>query len=314
MSAGERPFKIVSIILLALVLVISWSAYSSTRVVRQQVQALQGELHSLHSQLTHDLGSIRGTVSSIQDQSRWYTTPQVEVTGIENEEAALKVSWNLREYVAGSNVTLNYRFGEQTSFTAVEATEENSGYFSAEIGLDIPLEPRWSVSESKTVSSRTSGDPRQVTLIEEKSEYQRGSGSSRLMLEYYITMHEGEMTRTSDHHAMDLTKLSYNLFNALDLHVRWDEEGQVKITLHEMPSGDPYYTLQAATLESRRENATVESWQLQETEIKHRAPQPASGHADIFQISTIPQKAYDSLFIVVEYSGGVTVEKEISGN
>jgi hypothetical protein len=51
-----------------------------------------------------------------------------------------------------------------------------------------------------------------------------------------------------------------------------------------------------------------ESWPLTEVQFTH--PQPAPEHT-LYSTTAIPGIYYDSLFVVVEYSGGITVEKEI---
>jgi hypothetical protein len=178
MSTGERPYKIASIILLVLVLVISWSALNATRSVRQQVQSMQGELHNLRSQVTHEIGSIRGTVQNIRDDARWYTPPRFKVTGIEDTTALIKLSWNLQEYTAGSTVTLNYRYGDQTVFNEVEAVEESSGLFAVEFPLQLTMEPYWNFSVSRAAgSSATMGRTNREQAVQSRRRRSGGRDS-----------------------------------------------------------------------------------------------------------------------------------------
>ena len=310
MSTGERPYKTASIILLILVLIISWSALNATRSVRQQMQSIQGELHNLRSQVTHEIGSIRGTVQTIRDDARWYTPPRFEVTGMEDTTAVIKLSWNLQEYTAGSTVTLNYRYGDQTVFNEVEAIEESSGLYAVEFPIQKPMEPNWHLSVSSTpgnsaAAGRTNRE--QAVSVSEKKVW--GPGSSSMQLKYYIALQEGETIRTSEQHTMDLDKLSYNLFNPLDVQVSWEGEEKLEVVLNQLPNiPHPHYTIQTVRLESRRGKTEVERWPL--TEVKFSYPQPAPEHS-MYSVTAVPNKNYESLFVVVDYSGGITVEKEI---
>ncbi len=82
------------------------------------------------------------------------------------------------------------------------------------------------------------------------------------------------------------------------------------ITLTQLPYiPHPHYTIQNIHLESRRgKTEVIERWLL--TELKNSYPQPAPGHS-LYNATAAPGKDYDSLFVVVEYSGGITVEKEV---
>lgn len=311
MNSGKKPYKIFMLLMLALVLVISWSTRATTRSLRQQVQMLQGELHGLRSQVSHEIGSIRGTVQSIRDDARWYTAPRVDITGVDREKALLKVSWNLREYTAGSGVTLNYRYGKQ-AFKTIEAVEEANGLFTAEFALGIPQEPVWSLSFSRAADRQAAADRRQAAVAVEEQHW--GVGPSRMLLEYYITLQEGDTMRSSEQHVMDLEKLSYSLFNPLNLWVGWEKDGELHVILYQMPVTEPHYVLQSATLESRRgKTQALQSWPLALNEIQTPAgaPRPAPGYTHPLEVRAVPAQPCDSLFLVVEYSGGITVEKEI---
>ena len=307
MSTGEQPYKIASIILLVLVLIISWSSLSAIRSVRQQVQSMQGELHNLRSQVTHEVGSIRGTVQSIRDEARWYTAPRFEVTGTEDTIAMIRLSWNLQEYTEGSIVTLNYRYADQAAFTGIDANEESSGLFAVEFPIEIMMEPNLSFSVSKASGSDTRTSRNQsVAVVEEEW----GPGSSPMLLQYYITLQDGEKIRTSEQYTMELDKLSYNYFNPLHLSINWEGDEKMDVVLTQFPNiPTPHYTIRDIHLESRRgRTEVIERWSF--TEINVRYPQTAPEHA-AFEASVVPGREYDSLFVVVEYSGGVTVEKEI---
>ena len=308
MSTGERPYKIASIILLVLVLLISWSALNTVRSVRQQVQTMQGELHNLRSHVTHEIGSIRGTVQSIREDARWYTAPRFEVTGMEDTTAMIKLSWNLQEYTEGSAVTLNYRYGDQDGFSEVKAVEESSGLFAVEFPIEITLEPNWNFYLSKATESSATSRTQNVSAVVEEKVW--GPGHSPMLLEYYITLQEGGTIRASDQHTMELDKLNFNYFNPLDVNVIWEGDEKLEVVLNQPPYiPDPHYTIQNIHLESRKGKTEVmERWAFTEVVVSY--PQPAPEHLS-FKVLTVPGKDYDSLFVVVEYSGGVTVEKEI---
>lgn len=311
MSTGEKPFRIATIILMVLVLLVSWSALNATRQTRQQLQQLQGEMHNLRSQLTHEVGSIRGTMQTFKEESRWYTSPQFEVIGVENGTATVKLSWNLREYTADSIVTLNYRYGDQSSFREIEAVEESSGLFSAIFPIQIAMEPAWHLS----VSQVSSGDTKtsRSSSVEVKEEW--GAIISPMLLEYYIALQEGETRRTSEQQRMELNKLRYHYFNPIDLKIRWESEGELNVYLREYYFGKPQYELLQSHLESRGANSEViERWPLNPIKIQLPAGAPAqpAEATTPFEVTAAPAQEYDSLFVVVEYTGGITAEKLIS--
>lgn len=291
------------IALLLAALTINFFTWANLKELRQELTRVQGEMSSLRSHVSTEVSGIRGTVESIRDDSRWWTPATMDILAVEKETAQLRLSWQLKEYQAGSRVALNYQVGDE-EFKEVAAQEGASGYFWADLTIALPKEPIWHIhlEQESGKNQATSGRAHSVKVVNEFM-----AGVTGPELKYYISVVDRGTTLTSDMRTFELSKLSYHLFSALDAQVRMQSNGEITVAVYEHQPYEPYYSINSIHLESRSNNKVVEQWTLdRKTDSHNFSPETA-----IYDTRAMPAKQYDSLFIVVEFSDGLRVEKEL---
>lgn len=120
--------------------------------------------------------------------------------------------------------------------------------------------------------------------------------------------------RTGEPRSIDIGKLSYKLFYPLNLHVNFEGEDIMEIILleQERPEpGEPNYKIVDVNLECRRNDQVLESWRLEED--KERAPEGEMGAAagPAYVKKNIHPGDCDSFYLVVQYTEGLEIEKEV---
>lgn len=294
------------IALLLAALAINFFTWGNLKELRQELTRVQGEMGSLRSHVSSEVSGIRGTVESIRDDSRWWTPATMDILAVEKETAQLRLSWQLKEYQAGSRVALNYQVGDE-EFKEVVAQESASGYFWADLTIALPNEPVWHMylTQETGKGQVTSGKAHSVHVVNEHME-----GGPGLELKYYISVVDRGTTLTSEMRNFELSKLSYHLFSTLDTQVGMQSNGEITVAIYEHQPYEPYYSINTISLESRSNNKVVEQWPVNRKTGDSRNHDPAE-RATIYDTRAVPAKQYDSLFIVVEYTDGMRVEKEL---
>ena len=200
------------IALLLAALTINLFTWANIKELRQEQSRVQSEMSSLRSQVSSEVSGIRGTFENIRDDSRWWTPAQMEVLNINKETATatIRLSWQLREYLQGNRVALNYQIGDG-DFQEVAAKESANGFFSVDLTIAMPLEPMWHIYLQRESGGRQASfgiAPQHESAV---NEYILGGSEPGAELKYYISVLDGETTRTSDMQLAELSKLSYNL-------------------------------------------------------------------------------------------------------
>lgn len=291
------------IALLLAALAINLFTWTNLKELRQELARVQGEMSSLRSHVSTEVSGIRASVESIRDDSRWWTPATMEVLAVEKETAHIRLSWHLREYQAGSRVALNYQLGDE-DFKEVAAKESANGYFSADLTIDIPKEPIWHIHLEQESGKRqtTFGKAHNVKVVNESM-----AGVIGPELKYYISVVDRGITLTSEMRTFELSKLSYNLFSSLDAQVTIRSNDEITVAVYEHRAYEPYYSINSIRLESRSNSKVLEQWPINKDDKHNFDPVRTA----FYDVRAVPAKEYDTLCIVVEYTDGLVVEKEL---
>lgn len=289
-------------VFMALLLVTNWLTWSNTKDLQQKINRLQGELYNLRSHVSSEVSGIRGVVQEIKNDARWWTPAEVEFLDVDREKVLVKVNWHLREYRNGSTVMLNYLPPEKEEYLQVTAEEESKGRFSVVLPVKVSLEPVLDVHVERV--GRNKNERAGIAINEA-----RAADRPDLSLRYYISVQDGEIIRTSEKRSLDLSKLNFELFNPLNLRVRLVSNGQIIASAHQHKVGNPRYEIKEIYLETRKgKDKVLEKWPLQPAKV----PEEDQDRLKIYNVQATPSQDYDSLHVVIKYSDGVMVEREIS--
>jgi len=283
---------------MAALLLIGLLAWGRTAELQKQLRQLQGELHGIRTHVSHEISGIRGTVQAIREDSRWWSPGAVQFLEEEEDTALLKISWQVREMREDSTVAFHYRLPGEDNFVEAEVQELGEGFFAAVIAAEAPPGPLWNISIHRTSDS---GNRRLQSAVVEEKIIQSLPNGEETSMSYYISLREGDTTRTSEIRTLDLGKLSLNRFGIVhaNLHL---QDSEIKVTLHEYERGETGHRIESAYLESRRgREETLERWPLQ----------PLPDERGAFSAEVTFSEPYGSLFLVVHYPGQPVVEKEL---
>ncbi|MBO8129785.1 MAG: hypothetical protein H0Z39_11440, partial [Peptococcaceae bacterium] len=185
-------------------------------------------------------------------------------------------------------------------YTEIVAEEESKGYFSVVLPVEVPLEPIFDIHLERA----TKKEPQIVRNLEEARVTE-----PKPNFKYYISVQDGETIRTSEVRTLDLSKLSFKLFNPLNLWVNFNSNNNIAVKVHERKVGKPRYEIDEIYLETRKgKEQVLEKWPFKPVQIQKAYEQE---RLKIYDVQATPSKAYDSLYLVIKYSEGLLVEKEI---
>jgi len=291
----DKSFTVLCV-LISVLLVINWFTWSTIRETQQRIEWLQGNLNSLHSNITSEVSGVRHVVQQLKNDARWWTPAEVDFLDVDRDKAQVKISWSLREYKDGSQVMLNYQKPGEQEYTQIVPREESMGRFSVVLPVDVPREPVINLSVEKVRGHKNLAAN---TAVEEKSV----SDTVNENLMYYISVQDGDTIRTSETQSLNLKGLNYKLFSPLMVRVRLMDNGEITVSAHHDLMGNPRYDIEEIYLETRQGNGNVlERWPLDNEKI------PEEG---IYHLNVTTTEDYETLYLVVKYSGGLKVEREI---
>ncbi|MDQ2087076.1 hypothetical protein RBH29_11625 [Herbivorax sp. ANBcel31] len=302
-------FLIISVVVISLLILIT---YTNTKNLNNQIfrlnskiSRLQSELYGVRSQVSNEISSISGIVEKIRDDARWWTPGEFEIEEIKDEEAIIKVDWQLNKYQTGSNVFLNYRQIDEDSYTQVESKDMGNGHFIATFPASIiKKEPVWDVHLTRRITNQD--QTRTATVDEEIKEFK--SPDNVRMYEYFISLEHNGTARSSEIQAIHLSPSNLSLFSPLNANV-YVEENRINAHIIEtMIQENAKYKIQEALLEARDENNKVlKSWNLNKSSFSDM-------NEFVLGTTVIEDKeSYESLFLVVNYNDGITSEREVKG-
>ncbi|MCW3489736.1 hypothetical protein [Dethiobacter alkaliphilus] len=291
----------VVVFLTAVILILSWMNISATRNLEHRINNMHGEFASLRSQVSHEVGQISGTVQHMREAERWWNIRDVEFLETGADEGLVRLEWQLREYSAGSQVTLNYRKRGEDTFTTIAAETESEGYYYADFMAEITHEPSFEIyitssSERDTVSEKKVG-------FESDKTY-----------EYYISVKEDGKLRSSDVLSLNLNTMSRRLYNPLFIGVHLNDEIYISLNEDTFAFKESKYQVEQAFAEVRKGDTVIQRERL----ILNDDMIESDGQyypEDIFYEARFdPASDYDDLYLVINYNDDMKFEIKIDLN
>ncbi|MCR3922571.1 MAG: hypothetical protein NUK65_08675 [Firmicutes bacterium] len=295
----------VLLILIAVIILISWSNLQSSRELENRISQIQNEMYSLRSSITHEVGTVSGVVRQIQEEARWWSPGQTEILNAGKDEAQVKIDWYVKEYQENSLVTFNYRNVREKDFISLDADKGSDGYFFTVLSIEMIKAPLWELSISHSSNSYNHSYP-----MEEIEEFKEVKPADVNEYEYYISVTKDGTTRTGEVRRLYLHELSYSLFNPLYGHVSIDKGRPTFVNLVEGRAHENvYYRIKEAYVEARTGTSIIKKWPLAKDS---NTEAPHYGYTETMYSATIETETdYDSFYIVVKYNDAITVEKRI---
>ncbi len=301
-TGSGQPMQKIILIALALLLVVNLLVWNNMRQLGTRLDQFQGQLNSVQSSMTHEIGSMRGELQAAREQEQWWTPGDVQIGEVDGNRARVEVSWYLKEYREGSEVALNYSPPGEAQFLEMPAERGSGGHFTAAVMVEVPLEPVFSNVVIQTFHSER--NYRWPAVAEEKAIAQIHGAAN---LQYFISVKEGDTVKTGMVRHLDLSKLNYGLFNPLDAAVHIDaDKGAFNLTVSErIGSEQPDYTIEKMVLEVRDRHGTVLESRAMEKQNLDRGSQ--------IYVADIPLAVTHegSVYCKVHYSDSLIVEKAI---
>ena len=289
----KRDITLVAVILAAVLLVLSWQSYTANRSLQEEVAGLRSELGNLRYNISQDVSRVAAAVYEMREDARWWNLAGTSLEDYTLETAYFRVSWQIKDYRRGSTVVFYYRQGDDKDFTEITPEEGAGGFFSVLIPVKMPQEPLWDMHVSYSTG-------RGGAIIEEKAE--RGYYMQETSYQYFFSVEDEGTLRSSDIQRLHVGDLWARLYNPLYGNVDVQEDGTIYIHLDEMRQyQEAAYQLEDVRLEVRQGGRLVETHSLR-------------GNIKLGSVDATldPLEAGQSLYIILDYSSGKTVEREIS--
>ncbi|KUO50298.1 MAG: hypothetical protein APF76_11350 [Desulfitibacter sp. BRH_c19] len=295
----EKRDRRIIFVCLAIIIFLSMSNSAKMKEMQNRINYLQSEISNISMQVSNEVSGIRGIVADMREQERWWTPAQVQVEDLSKDEAVVRVKWQLRDYQEDSRITFNYRDGNIGEFTEIEADKKSNGYFTVRLPIDPPKEPIVNLQFSQESSVASNGHSVQV---EEKV-----LDEPELSYEYYISSQTQGSIRNSDVLSLNLWEITYGIFSPINADITILQNGNIRGMFHWAASDDSYYKVQEVYLEARNAgNVSQERWFFDDADLSDR-------EVKVLHIDVNPGKDYHSLYLVIKYNEGLTVERRING-
>ena len=258
---------------------------------------MYGEFTSLRSQVSQEVGQVSGIVRQMREDERWWNFRGVEFLETEPDEALVRLQWQLKEFTAGSQVTLNYRKQGEEAFTPIDAESQSDGYYYADFPADINPEPTFEIHVTRSEQNRTYSE--KTERLESDKAY-----------EYYISVQEDDKLRSSDVLSLNMSSMSKRLFNHLSIGVHLNDE--LYITLHE----DTYdkeskYQVEQAFAEIRKGDTVIQRERLIVNDDITDSDRRHYPEDTLYEARLDPATEYDALYLIVNYKDDMAFEKEL---
>ncbi|OEF96351.1 hypothetical protein [Desulfuribacillus alkaliarsenatis] len=295
------------IILLVTVMALQLFTWNNTRGLETQIRNLQNQVQNIQSDVSHEVSNIRYTVQQMREDANWWTNPDFQFETLDSGETVAIVSWQLKEYTEADEVYFNYSFGNDQSFTQIKADEIANGYFSVNIEIDVPKEPIVDIYISRILNNGSRGTSNYQEEVMEEAKTVAFTENS--IMQYYVSLDDGQRMLTSDAGRFEMRDLQYKLFGYKNLIIREHRNVlSANMYLDRFGYQTVEYKIERAYLENR--SVTNEALAQWEFELPSETDRYGSAHR-YFYLHDIPTEDLQRLYLVLEYSGGYVFEEQI---
>jgi len=268
---------IISLLAVSLIM----NAYAIFRISELRELVVHDFENYFDTTVEDELDEINDELSQIKQGQQWLSNVTIKNGGIVDNEQIINLSWQVKDYVSGSEVTFFYRRVGEESFRQLTAVSQTTGNFETKMEIDKEDQPQW------FVSFRHGGQKKTISQIDKDSLYR---------FEYYVVLDDGNHILSSDVQDFSLEKI-LQIYSSIDVDISLDNE--------KMPSAIEFYVdedkLQPDQfiLEIYNDNAVTEDI----IKIKNDEDMAAKWEAADYKFNKIIVKA--------QYEDGKTYQKEI---
>ncbi len=277
----------------------------------RQISTLKAEL-DLQEQDLRDLDALRRQILALQTEVRelaeaqsWASTLEVTPIGYGERTIGVVLSWLLKEYTQGSEVTLYWQEPGAAEFRPLKA--EPVGLSEFEVRTEIPLViwPAISLSWQRPggIGGAQAKDAGVTSIVD-------GDQVSSQEYRYYVSMKTGDQVKSTDVKTVDLSKLSLWATAALSVDIN-HSANDVTVTVKEEPQTVPHaaFRLERVSLEGTTGDKVVFTRELStigtQDEFGLKVP--------VFQV-TIPgeESKSETVWLEAEFQGGRVVRRPMA--
>jgi hypothetical protein len=286
---------------IVVLLVLNLMTLNHSTQFNSQYRSLQNEIAYLRYQVSNDVSSVSWVVSQIREDAQWWTSAKPIIEADEENVFALNLGFRLKEYSERSDVSLTYRQDNQHEFSNLPAESLAGGYFTVKLPWEMSVSPLITITTSKERAISSKNQTYQSTSVESTTH------EPESWIYYYIVTKTDDIVRTSEEMMVSMSEVSFMLFNPLNIDILIDRDDTIQGFIHSGYTGRrAKYKIADIYLEGRKAGRTTGRWPFKEMNDDGYSEEEFA-----LELRVKPEADYDSLYVVLRYHEGLTVEREI---
>lgn len=273
-----------NIIITLLIVSIIFNIYILLKMADLREDIAHDVQYDLEATLEEDIDEIRDEVNQIKKEQQWISKVKVENGGIINGQQIVDLSWEVNDFVLGSEVIFYYRKSGEEDFRKLTATSQTLGNFEVKLKVSKADQPDWLISYQYDDEnySRLKSNPSENPNI-----YQ---------YEYYIALTTGEQFKRSEIKTTNLKKIIQK-YSDLEIDIFVSKEKTPSVVECNWDKGK--IMPDKIFLEIYKSSKSIE----EKLTINNNEENMAQWKGDV--------KSYDKLVLKVKYKDGKVFKKEI---
>lgn len=301
-----KHFKIIVIGGLCISLLFNYTLLKKLNVLDNKINNVSNYQHQVISTVNSQVGSINNTINKIKEEQSWLSRIDIETVldDTDKNKAEINFEWQVKELQKNSEVLFNYRMGEDKEYISLQPEQQGNGFYSVMIPVDIDPEPNWNLQ----IISNNMRESQIMEVIEEKEAYDQ----ERLHFDYYISVTEGDMLKSSEINTTRIEDIGSRYYGYLEVRTNINSENTYNLTVMNGKMYDTSIYLREAYLKKYSNGQLVDEEQLEEENIVNEGGMPVREDTAIFRNKQSEEKSdVDRLILKVVYSDGAIFEREI---
>lgn len=306
-----RYFRIFVVIALCVSLFVNLNLLSRLDNLVNRVNSISSNQSQVLNSVNSQTNNVRNIINDMKREQSWisFNSTTTKTTDIDQGKAEVNFAWQVKELKDNSKVVFNYKHGDETEYTAINAVEQGNGLFAATVPVEVSLEPEWQIQ----IIDRSKGSNaiNEVAIREKKIE--ENIRSNQLSINYFVTVIHNDTMKSSDINVTRIENLGVRHYGYLE-------------TYTDISKDSNHYSVSVSGVSSYNENSKVlkevylkkyKNGQLLAEEKLVRSDSSEPGipvRENAITYHTEPsdeQIDYNSLVMKAVYNDGATFEKEI---
>ncbi len=297
----SKWFRVFVVIALVVSVGMNMSFLSKLNWLENEINVVSSNQHSIMNQINNQTHHIQDVMNDIKNEQSWISTINMDVdpNAINDGQAEVTFSWQVKELHKDSEVIFNYVYGNRVDYITVPAEELQQGMFQVKVPFKLEMEPQWEVG----LTNETQHESTKVEMEDVRIEDERKN-----TLKYFVSVSYEDMVKSGEIHTEYLGHYGTSFYGIIQAELYMHDKKNFDVMLVNHHISNPSMVVEEAYLLKYKGETFIGEEKI---ELEGQDNPPDEHSVRFFHLNQQEQYENMRLVIRVTYSNGETFEKEV---